>query len=263
MVSQTEGDRSFVGARLVVTGASRGIGKAVAKAFAARGARLLLLARSAAVFNTSAEMHGAQDVFSLQCDVSIWEQVHSAVEAAEARWGPADVLVNAAAVLGPTGALWQSDPAEWEGAVRSNLVGTYNVLRATIPSMVRAKRGKIINFAGGGAAYGYPNFSAYGSAKAALVRLSETLALECAPHNIQVNIIAPGAVDTQLLAQVRAAGGEVRTVGRMEDAVALVLYLSSPAADGITGRFIHARDDYHSFAHPLPPDLYTLRRVER
>jgi len=252
----------FRGAAVGVVGASRGIGRAVARAFAERGARLLLMARSEALDEAAREMTGAAETLAVRCDIADEAGVRGAIGQAEDRWGALDVLVNAAAVLGPTGETWQTDPLEWEQTIRANLVGPYFAIRAALPGMIARRRGKIVNFAGGGAAYGYPRFSAYGTAKAGLVRLTETLALECAPHNVQVNIVAPGAIETELLAAVRAAGGEVRTTGRMADAVAVVLYLASRAADGVSGRFLHARDAYRDFPPVLPQELYTLRRVE-
>jgi fengycin family lipopeptide synthetase B len=239
-----------------IAGASRGIGRAVAEAFARQGARLLLLARSEPAPAMNAES------LSIQCDVSHFGSVRDAIDSAVARWGRIDVLVNCAAILGPTGELWTTGPSSWSDAIQANLVGTYNTMRAALPHMIRARSGKIVNFAGGGAAYGYPLFSAYGASKAAVVRLTETAAIECAPHGIQINVVAPGAIETAMLKQVREAGGEVKTVGTMQQAVDVVLYLASPAADHISGRFIHARDNYRDFPAPLSADAYTLRRIQ-
>ena len=245
-----------------IAGASQGIGKAVAEAFAACRAKLLLLARSPELQTTAAELGRKTETMAQQCDVGEWAQVERAVHQAVQKWGRIDVLVNTAAVLGPTGDLWQANPESWGSAQRVNLLGLFHTMRAVLPEMVQAKKGKIINFAGGGAAYGYPGFSSYAASKAAVVRLTETVALECLPHSIQVNAVAPGAIETRLLSQVRAAGGEVRTLGSMQDAVSLVLFLSSPASDHITGRFIHARDGYREFPREMPASLYKLRRVE-
>lgn len=252
----------FSGYVVCVTGASRGIGKAVAEDFAAHGARLLLLARSGALLETAAQLQDKAEVLAIRCDVARFGLVRKAVEAAIARWARVDVLVNAAAVLGATGELWTTDPETWSAAIRVNLVGTYHTMRAVLPYMISARRGKIINFTGGGAAYGYPKFSAYAASKVAVVRLTETAALELAPYNVQVNVIAPGAIETDMLKGVRAAGGEIRTVGTMDQAVALVLFLASSESDHISGRFIHAKDSYRKFKPDMPLDSYTLRRVQ-
>jgi 3-oxoacyl-[acyl-carrier protein] reductase len=251
----------FAGQVVFVSGAGRGIGRAVAGAFAERGARLLLVDRSEQVLEAAAEIGRMAEVEAVRCDVTGYGQVEHAVAQAIGRWGRIDVLVNAAAVLGATGELWTTDPERWRDALRVNLEGTYHTLRAVLPHMVAARRGKVVNFAGGGAAYSYPRFSAYAASKVAVVRLTETVAEECAPWNVQVNVIAPGAIETALLEQVRAAGGEVRTLGSMEEAVAVVLFLASRDADHLSGRFIHARDAYRDF-RDLPPEACTLRRVQ-
>lgn len=254
--------KPFAGQIVCIAGASRGIGRALAEAFADAGASLLLLARSEEVRSFAKELERRCQVEAASCDISQYAPVEEAVGKAVKRWGKIDVLVNTAAVLGATGEIWKSDPAEWDAAVRVNLLGTYHTMRAVLPHMVSAKSGKIVNFAGGGAAYGYPLFSAYGASKAAVVRLTETVAMECAPFGIQVNVIAPGAIETSLLKSVRAAGGEVRTVGKMEQAVDVVLFLASNHSDHLSGRFIHAKDQYREFSPDLPADAYTLRRVQ-
>jgi 3-oxoacyl-[acyl-carrier protein] reductase len=254
--------RDLQGKVICVTGASRGIGNALANAFAEQGANMLLLARAESLLDTASQLAPVTNVLARQCDVSRFADVHDAILAGIERWGRIDVLVNAAGILGATGEIWRSDPEAWASAIEVNLIGTYNTMRAVLPQMVERRAGKIINFAGGGAAYGYPMFSAYGASKAAVVRLTETVALECAPHSVKVNVIAPGAIDTDMLQAVRAAGGEVRSVGTMDQVVDIVLFLASEASDHLSGRFIHAKDPYREFPVDMPGDLYTLRRVQ-
>jgi 3-oxoacyl-[acyl-carrier protein] reductase len=234
---------------VLVTGGSRGIGRAAAESLREHGAKLVVMARSA-------------DEDAVRGDVSNPADVQRAVDTALDRFGRVDVLVNAAAILGPTGPVWETDPTAWLETIQANLFGTYAAMRAVLPHMIRQNRGKIINFAGGGAAYGYPRFTAYAASKVAVVRLTETVAQECAEYNIQVNAVAPGAIETEMLKAVRAAGGEVRSVGTMDQPVALVLFLASDQSDHITGRFIHAKDTYREFAPDMPADHYTLRRVQ-
>ena len=245
-----------------VTGASRGIGRAVAESYASQGARLLLLARSEELCGIAAELARQTEVVAVRCDVACFDTVRRAIDSAVSGWGRLDALINAAAVLGATGEIWTTDPEQWAAAISVNLIGTYNTMRAAIPHMIQARAGKIVNFAGGGAAYGYPLFSAYGSAKAAVVRLTETVGMEVEPYGIQVNAVAPGAIDTDMLRAVRQAGGEVRTVGSMQQAVEVVQFLAGPGSGSISGRFIHARDAYRDFASGLPADLYKLRRAQ-
>jgi 3-oxoacyl-[acyl-carrier protein] reductase len=210
---------------------------------------------------TAAELSQRTEVLAQQCDVTDFESVAGAAAAVQQRWGRVDALVNTAAVLGATGPLWTTDPAQWADAVNVNLLGTYHTMRAFLPSMIEAKRGKIVNFAGGGAAYGYPMFSGYAASKAAVVRLTETVASECAPFNVQVNSVAPGAIATELLEAVRAAGGEVRTLGSIDLVIRVVMFLVSADSDHIGGRFIHAKDNYDEWQQ-LAADDYTLRRIE-
>jgi len=228
---------------------------------ARHSAKLLLLARSPQLQQTADELKAHTCVLAVQTDIASLDEVRSAVDQAVSRWGSIDVLVNCAAILGATGEIWKSDATAWVDAVRVNLMGTFHTMHAVLPHMIAMRRGKVINFAGGGAAYGYPMFSAYGCSKAAIVRLTETVSMECEPYNVQVNAVAPGAIETGLLASVRAAGGEVRTVGTMDQAVNLVRFLASPASGTLTGRFIHARDSYTEWPESLPRDHYTLRRI--
>ena len=258
-----EHDYAHLRGRVVlITGASRGIGRAAADAFAQHGARLVLLARSSEVESVVWGMGTPDTIATVRGDVSNPADVQKAVTTAIDRFGRIDVLVNAAAVLGPAGEVWTTDPDAWLETIRVNLFGTYSTVREVLPHMIRQNRGKIVNFAGGGAAYGYPRFTAYAASKVAVVRVTETVAQECAGYNIQVNVIAPGAIETDMLKAVRAAGGEVRSVGTMDQAIALVLFLASDHSDHITGRFIHAKDSYREFLPGLPPDSYTLRRVQ-
>lgn len=249
------------GAVVVIAGAGRGIGEAVARDFARRGCRLALVSQSYRAEKLADELSSRTETIGIQCDIADYGAVAAGVKRVIERWGVIDVLVNAAAMLGPTGDFWTLPPDQWKRTVDVDLCGTFNLMRAVTPGMVALRSGKIVNFAGGGAAYGYPQFSAYGCSKAAVVRLTETAALELAEHNVQVNVIAPGAIDTVLLRQVRAAGGEVGTIGRMEDAVRLVAYLASNEAGTLSARFIHAHDDYWEFPADMDKDLYTLRRV--
>ena len=250
------------GAVVVIAGAGRGIGEAVARDFARRGCRLALLSESDRAEKLAEELSSSTEAIGIRCDIADYEAVAAGVERVIKRWGAIDVVVNAAAMLGPTGDFWTMPPDLWKRTVDVDLCGAFNLMRAVTPGMVERRAGRIVNFAGGGAAYGYPQFSAYGCSKAAVVRLTETAAMELAEHNVQVNVIAPGAIETDMLRQVRAAGGEVRTVGRMEDAVRLVAYLASKEAGALSARFIHARDDYREFPADMDRDLYTLRRVQ-
>jgi len=265
-----------------ITGAGRGIGRAIALAFAREGAELALIARTAAGLEESAQMVRAMGrrAAAVTADVSLRVDVERAVSQALAIFGRVDVLVNNAGVQLPIGPLAQNDADEWMHTVAVNLFGPMLCIKAVLPVMMERKRGKIINLSGGGATGPRPNFSAYAASKAALVRLTETLAVELAPHNIQVNALAPGAINTRMLDEVLAAGelaGEELAQARrraqqggtpIELAAQLAVFLASADSDGLTGKLIAApHDDWQAWDAARIAALnespwYTLRRID-
>jgi NAD(P)-dependent dehydrogenase (short-subunit alcohol dehydrogenase family) len=276
--------KKLAGKSALVTGGSRGIGKAVAAALAREGAQIMIAARSAAELVRARDdlrAHGAQ-AFGLAIDVAQTAQVQDLVDETARRFGGIDVLVNAAGVAGPIGPLWQTDPEQWRMALEINLFGTMLTCRAVAPRMIAAGRGKIVNFSGGGAAAPRAGFSAYAAAKAAVVRLTETLAQELRPFNIDVNAIAPGMVNTRMLAAITEAGAPSDEHGRaaevrkdppalvaVELPAALAVFLASPQSDGLTGRLISApHDDWQTWDQARIRELsaqpwLTLRRIDR
>lgn len=263
-----------------VTGAGRGIGKAIALAFAEEGAYLALAARTLSEVEETAsnvrDLGGR--VLTVAMDVSRRQEVDATVASILAEFGRIDILVNNAAVQPPIGPLWESDPDEWVRTIHINLGGVFLCCRAVVPVMICQGGGKIINLSGGGATSARPYFSAYAASKAAVVRLTETLAQEVKEHNIQVNAIAPGPVSTRMTEQVLAAGtaageralGEARRTkqkGTQPQAVTeLAVFLASEESAGLTGRLISAVwDSWRTFPLRLQQimdsDLYTLRRI--
>jgi 3-oxoacyl-[acyl-carrier protein] reductase len=272
---------NLAGQAAIVTGGGRGIGRAVALALARAGAGVLVLARTAAEVNAVAEEIRAGGGLALahSGDVRKENDVVTAVERAMRAFGGVHILVNAAGIQGPIGPLWQNDLEAWRETLETHLLGTFHSCRAALPAMFAARRGKIINFSGGGAAGPRENFSAYAASKAGVVRLTETLAQEVKPHNIQVNAIAPGAVFTRLTEHVIAAGDaagpqglaealctrEARTLP--ERAAELVLFLVSSDSGALTGRLISAVwDDWpamvRDFSELAGAGGYTLRRLD-
>ncbi len=263
----------------VITGAGRGIGKRLAIAFAAEGAKVGLVSR------TLPELHIAQMEIThaggismvAPADVREYKQVDDAVDAIRRRFGPIHILVNAAGIQGPIGPTAETDPAAWQDVIRVNLVGVYHCCRVVLPEMIARRSGKIINIAGGGAAYSRPNFSGYAAAKTGLLRFTETLADEVAPHNVQVNAISPGAAYTHMTDQILEAGeraGEkaleearsVRITGGVppEKQIALALFLVSPRSNHISGKCLHVNEDWQRLERAtLTPEQYTLRRVSK
>jgi 3-oxoacyl-[acyl-carrier protein] reductase len=206
--------------------------------------------------------------------------VESLFEFALGEFGSLDILVNCAATYGPIGPVAEIEPAEWLRTLEINLFSVYLCIRCALRTMLKQERGgKIINLAGGGATSPFPRFSAYAASKAAVVRLTETIAHEVRDREIDVNAIAPGPVNTRLLDQVLAVGiaaGEEfysRSLKQKEQggvspelAAELAVLLASPLSDGITGRLISAVwDDWRALPSEIEQiaasDLYTLRRV--
>lgn len=229
--------KPLAGRVAIVTGGTRGLGLEIARAYENAGARVVSFGRADA-------------------DVTDPEACAAVVE----RAGEVSILVNNAGVLGPIGPLDDNEWDRWVETIRVNLLGTVAMCRAVLPGMRERGYGKIINLSGGGATGPRPNFSAYAASKAAVVRFTETLAAEV--EGIDVNAIAPGALPTRMLDEVRVSGYEQVQPQNFERATALAVFLASAASDGITGRLIAAQwDDWEALRAPLPDDLYTLRRV--
>jgi NAD(P)-dependent dehydrogenase (short-subunit alcohol dehydrogenase family) len=266
----------------IVTGGSRGLGLEIAGALAAAGARVAIAGRDAAAVDAAVERLRAAGARAegVAADVADPDGCAAVAALARDRLGPVDVLVNNAGVHGPMGPLDVVDWDEWEHAVRVNLFGTALMCRAVLPEMRGRGWGKIVNLSGGGATGPRPNISAYAASKAAIVRLTETLAEELRGTGIDVNAIAPGALNTRLLDEVLAAGpGRVgaeehaqalrqRDEGGADPALAarLAVFLASPASDGISGRLLSAQwDDWAELPRLrealMASDVYTLRRI--
>lgn len=276
---------ALAGRAALVTGASQGLGLAVARAYVAEGASVALCARGAAELERSraelaAACNPAQRVFARVGDVARPDDCRDVVAATVEALGRIDVLVNNAGVYGPMGPIETVDWAEWARAIEINVFGTVLMCREVLPHMKGRRSGKIVNLSGGGATNPLPNLSAYATSKAAVVRFTETLALEVAADGVDVNAIAPGALNTRLLDQVLAAGptrvGErfyERALQQKKEGgtppergAALAVFLASAASDGITGRLLSAVwDPWESLAaHKAEldtSDVYTLRRI--
>jgi len=269
------------GKTAIITGAGRGIGKAIALAFAREGADVVVVSRTLPqIAETAAQIKGlGRCALAIRGDIAEKEDVDNAVTLAIKEFGKVDILVNNAGIQGPIGPMVENNIDHWMKALHINLVGTYLCTRAVLPIMIEHHQGKIVNLSGGGATSPRPYFSAYAASKAAVVRLTETVAEEVKEFNIQVNAIAPGAVNTKMLEEVLAAGkaaGEkasaeakrqLETGGTSPERVAaLAVFLASDESDGLTGRLISAVwDDWEGMRDCIPEimssALYTLRRI--
>jgi 3-oxoacyl-[acyl-carrier protein] reductase len=267
----------------VVTGASRGLGRLCAHELAAHRADLLLIARNQAALADAAReikaKYPGRQVTCLGCDLGNPEAPQCVREAAE-QLGSVDILVNNAAVQGPIGPAWEVPWREFEEALRFNFLVPVALCRAVIPSMKEKSRGWIINISGGGATGPRPMFTAYAAAKTALVRFTETLAIETAGYGIRVNAVSPGAFASGMTKAVYATAeiagaAEAATAQKLldgddivnaEKAARLVVYLTLGEGRDVTGKLISAVWDRWDRFHHHPEmvahkDVFTLRRV--
>lgn len=269
---------------IIISGGSQGFGYEVAKLFIREGANIMICARNAELLQKAERNLASLSKNSRVCaevvDVSEIAQVDYLMERALLEFGRIDGLVANAGVYGTKGALDEVDWEEWSKAIDINLKGTVLQCRAVLPHFKKNKYGKIIILSGGGATKPLPFLSAYAASKAGVVRFSETLALETAEYNIDVNTVAPGALNTRLLEEILMAGPEKVGIPFYKAALnqkqsggtslavgaALCTFLASHASDGISGRLISAVwDPWERLPMVLEDlkqsDIYTLRRI--
>ncbi len=269
----------------LITGASRGFGFAVARAFLQAGADVMLCARDGEALCHARqalvrEFGERRTILAEASDVSDERDAGRLVASALKAFPDLGVVVNNAGVYGPKGAVEDAKWGDWVETVGTNLFGSVLFCRLLVPHFKKRGSGKIIQISGGGATAPLPFLSAYAASKAAVVRFAETLAEELRPFHIDVNAVAPGALNTRMLDEVLTAGPE--SVGDafyakarrqkdeggtpLERGADLCLFLASPASDGITGKLISAVwDPWHDLparrAEIENSDIYTLRRI--
>ncbi len=275
----------LIGRNALITGASRGFGRALAEKFVLEGASVVLCARGIDELNQLARelldvVGPSQRVITVKADMSKVEDIRALVQTALRELSHIDILVNNAGVYGPKGKIEEIDWQEWVHAIEINFLGTVFACHSLLPHMKENGYGKIINLSGGGATAPLPRISAYAAAKAAVVRFTETLAGECLDAGINVNAVAPGALNTRLLEEILEAGPA--KVGRafyekslkqqqtggtpLSRGVDLCVFLASSESDGITGRLISAVwDPWETLPRRCKElaagDIYTLRRI--
>ncbi len=273
------------GRAAIITGANQGLGLAIAGAYLSAGADILICARDGRLLEQARSeltpmARAGNRVEARAADVSRPEEVERLVASALETYSRVQILVNNAGVYGPLGLIEEVKWDEWMKAIEINLFGSVLMCRAVLPHFKAQKYGKIIQLSGGGATGPLPRISAYAASKAAVVRFAETLAQEVREDHIDVNAIAPGALNTRLLDEV-LAGGPSR-VGRqfyeravkqkaqggapIEKGAELAVFLGSAKSDGISGKLLSAMwDPWVKLPHYLPDlqatDVYTLRRI--
>lgn len=273
------------GISAIISGSSQGLGFEVAKQFVMQGANVMLCARNAETLTKAQQELAtfAKDgatVISQVTDVSNLHDVEKLIETTLLMFGKIDVLVANAGVYGTKGPIDEIDWQEWCDAIDINLKGTVLQCRAVLPHFKKMRAGKIIILSGGGATKPMPYLSAYATSKAGVVRFAETLALEVKDFNIDVNTIAPGALNTRLLDEIIHSGPD--KVGKefyeqsvkqkndggtsLEVGASLCTFLASSSSNGITGKLISAVwDPWKKLPDYIKElgqtDIYTLRRI--
>jgi NAD(P)-dependent dehydrogenase (short-subunit alcohol dehydrogenase family) len=276
---------SLAGRSALITGANQGLGLSIARAYVQAGASVMLCARDEALLararaEVAALARPDQRVLAMRADVSNPADVDALVAATIAQLDAFQVLVNNAGVYGPMGSIDQVDWAEWTRAMDININGSVLPLRAVLPHFRQQRYGKVVQLSGGGATNPLPRITAYAASKAAVVRLAESVALDVKADGIDVNSIAPGALNTRMMDQLLAAGAEAVGEGfydrmkkmadggttPLEVGAALAVFLGSAASDGITGRLLSAPwDPWEALQQHRgdldASDIYTLRRI--
>lgn len=250
------------GKRALVTAGAGGIGRAIARAFAAAGARVYVCdVDEIALQQLRAAL---PEVATGVCDVSDRAAVQRMMQDATTTLGGLDVLVNNAGIAGPAASVADLDPEAWEAVLRVNLTGTFTVTQAAIPHLLRSKSGSIVVMSSLAGRFGYPNRSPYATTKWGLIGFTKTLSRELGEFGIRVNAILPGAVDGPRLQQVFAGRASVsgRTTAREQEAAlanqsikhfvdpadiaALAVFLASDAGRSISGQMIPIDGDSQS-----------------
>jgi NAD(P)-dependent dehydrogenase (short-subunit alcohol dehydrogenase family) len=269
----------------IITGANQGFGLEIAKKYVLAGADVMLCARNApllleahAYLNNMAAP--GQKILAQAGDVSAEADVRALISETLTQLGSCHILVNNAGIYGPKGEIEEVDWAEWTKTIEINVYGSILMCREILPHFKAQGYGKVVQLSGGGATNPMPLISAYAVSKAAIVRFAETFAEEVRGTGIDVNAIAPGALNTRMLDEVLEAGPEKvgkefyerslkqkesggSPLGRGAD---LALFLASAASDGITGKLISAIwDDWEHWPEHLDElsssDVFTLRRI--
>lgn len=277
-------DYSLNGMKAIITGANRGLGLATACGYLAAGADVAMGARDLELLQREVEILRAkfpQRVIKCRrLDVASKNDSQEFTRWALQELEHVDILVNNAGIYGPLGNIEDVDWQAWSDAISINLLGSVLMTRAVIPHMRSRKTGAIIQLSGGGATKPLPGISSYAASKAAIVRFAETLSEELKKDGISVNSIAPGALNTQMLDEILAAGPEAvgdtyyqksivqRDKGGdpVDSAVELMVFLGSKPGRCITGKLISAVwDRWHDWVDHYDDltssDVYTLRRI--
>jgi len=227
----------------LVTGGSRGIGKAVAAAYAREGAEVVVTARDLGSLEAAAKeiRNSGGRVVALQADVADRHQVKDLAKEINRRFGRLHVLLNNASLLGPRVPILEYPEEEWEAVMAVNLNGPFFVIKACLPLMTAGGEGSIINVSSGVGRIGKPRWGAYAASKFGLEGLTQVLAAELQPLHIRVNAVNPGGTRTTMRAAAYPEEDPL-TLATPEEITPVFVYLASDASRDVTGQSLEARD---------------------
>lgn len=235
------------GKSVLITGASKGIGAATARLFAASGAQVALVARDRKALDALAEDIGPGAI-AIPCDVGSYQEMAAAVETCQSAFGPLDVLVNNAGVISPIATLSTADPAAWGKAIDINLKGVFNGMRAALPGMMARGSGTILTVSSGAAHNPLDGWSAYCSSKAGAAMLTRCADLEARGAGVRVMGLSPGTVATDMQRAIKESG--VNAVSQLDWSAHIpadwparaLLWMCGHDADDFLGQEISLRD---------------------
>jgi NAD(P)-dependent dehydrogenase (short-subunit alcohol dehydrogenase family) len=248
----------LTGKTAIVTGASRGIGEAIAKGFANAGADLILVSRNlSALKRVAMEIEGGgRKVFPMAADIGNPEEIQKTIDAALKIFPRIDILVNNAGISPMLKKAEEMDLKDWEKIVRINLTGTFLFSQGVGKVMIQQRGGKIINMVSVGAVVGFPRQIAYCATKGGILQLTKVLAIEWARHNIQVNAIGPAYLETELTKGMRESKiisdnllqrTPMGRFGKPEEIVGAAIYLASDTSSYVTGQTLFVDGGWLAF----------------
>ena len=267
---------------ILVTGGSMGIGLASARICLQKGANVLICSRNSSDLSSAVETlrgEGHTNILGRTADVTNEDDIEFILDELESYFGPISSVIHSAGIYGPIGPITTVPPGEWFEGIKINLFGSFLIARQSCLRFQKHGGGRLVLFSGGGAASPFPNYTSYACSKAAVVRLTESIAQEMAPHKIEVNCLGPGFVVTRLhqktLQADERAGSEFLEKTKSEISkggvpaelgASAAAFLASDAAQGITGKFIAAPyDTWKELPKRLKElketDIFTLRRI--
>ncbi len=241
-------DTQLAGKVALVTGASQGIGRAVAVALSREGASVGLLARNRSGLEETLEMIGPSRGLAVPCDVTDRAAVAGAVETIMAEWGGLDVVVNNAGQRQDRARIDELEAAEWARMIEVNLTSVFYVTRAAAPYLIAQRYGSVVNVASISGPFGIPRIGAYAAAKAGIIGLTRTMAAEWSDFGVRVNTVAPGFIETPMNAWFREDPANAEQVAALEASVPLgrhgyaeevaqaVMFLAGDTGSYITGQ---------------------------